>query len=470
MLLHLIKKEVLEHLLSLRFSISCIVCLVVILSSVFVLTKDYKEDMLDYRTNVVMHRNQVLGYEYPWDVGQQGIQVDKPLNVMKIFLKGISQENTTTVRVFSWGEPEFQSAAESNPVIHLFPTIDLVFFVSIIMSLLAMAFSYDAVSGEKEQGTLRLMMSYSVPRDTILLAKWIGGYAALIAPFSISFISGLIVMLMFPDVHLTGTNWVQLGAILGIAFLYISAVYSLGLLVSTRTYMASTSITVLLLIWVLIVLVIPNLSPYLASQIVPVRSMQSVEKEKANIFQQELGKGQKEFEEWREKKEKEEGFDWSSKEVTEYIRELREGVMVRIAKMQGKLAEDFKRSMEHQVALAGNLSRSSPMSSFVYAATEISGTGAEERDHFMKRLERYHADWRKYGEDKIEEFQEQQRKRQQGEEPKPFDPSDYPKFIYEGFPLKDQLQGALRDVLILAVWNIVFFMGAYLSFLRYDVR
>ena len=234
--------------------------------------------------------------------------------------------------------------------------------------------------------------------------------------------------------------------------------------------MASTSITVLLLIWVLIALIIPNLSPYLASQIIPVRSMQSIEKEKANIQQQEITQVQKEFEEWREEKEKEEGFDWNSKEVTEYIRGLREGVMVRIAKKQGKLVEDFKRSMENQVALAGNLSRGSPMSSFVYAATEISGTGAEERDHFMKSIERHHADWRKYGEDKIEEFQEQQRKRQQGEEPTPFDPSDYPRFIYRGPLLKDQLQAALRDVLVLAVWNIVFFMGAYLSFLRYDVR
>jgi ABC-type transport system involved in multi-copper enzyme maturation permease subunit len=262
MLSLIIRKEILEHLLSLRFAISCILCFVVILSSVFVLTKDYREDMLDYRTNLVMHRNQVLGYEHPWEVAGQGIQVDKPLNVMKIFLKGISQQNTTTVRVYSWGEPEFQGASESNPVIHLFPTIDLVFFVSIIMSLLAMVFSYDAVSGEKEQGTLRLMMSYSVPRDTILLGKWIGGYAALIAPFLISFLCGLIVMLMFPDAHLTGANWIQLATIVGIAFLYISAMYSLGLLVSTRTHMASTSITVLLMIWVVMALVIPNLSPY----------------------------------------------------------------------------------------------------------------------------------------------------------------------------------------------------------------
>ena len=470
MLFLLIRKEMLEQLLSLRFAISCIVCFVVILSSVFVLTKDYKEDMLDHRTNLVMHRNQVLDYEYPWALGDQGILVDKPLNVMKVFLKGISQENTTTVRVFSWGEPQFQSAAQSNPVVHLFPTIDLVFFVSIIMSLLALAFSYDAVSGEKEQGTLRLMMSYSVPRDTVLLSKWIGGYATLITPFLLSFLCGLIVTLMFPEAHLAGDNWIQLAGILVLAFLYVSAVYSLGLLVSTRTYMASTSITVLLLIWVLIALVIPNLSPYFASQIVPVRSMQSVEKEKRTIEQQETAKVVKEFEEWREKKEEEGGIDWNSKEVTEYIRGLRERILVSIAKKQAKLVAEFKRSMDNQVSLASNLSRLSPLSSFVYAATEISGTGSKERDHFMESIDRHHRDWQKYVEDKIVEFQEQQRKRQQGEDPEPFDPSDYPRFIHKTIALKDQFQGTLRDVLVLAAWNIIFFMAAYLSFLRYDVR
>ena len=110
------------------------------------------------------------------------------------------------------------------------------------------------------------------------------------------------------------------------------------------------------------------------------------------------------------------------------------------------------------------------MSSFTYAATEISGTGAKERDFFLERLERYHVEWQKYGEREISEFQARQRSRQPGEETDPFDPSDYPRFIYEGLPLMDMLQASLRDVLMLAVWSIVFFMGAYLSFLRYDVR
>ena len=76
MLLHIIRKELLEHLLSLRFAISCILCFVVILSSLFVLMKDYREELLDYRTNLVMHRNEVLGYENRWELTDGGVKID----------------------------------------------------------------------------------------------------------------------------------------------------------------------------------------------------------------------------------------------------------------------------------------------------------------------------------------------------------------------------------------------------------
>jgi len=51
-----------------------------------------------------------------------------------------------------------------------------------------------------------------------------------------------------------------------------------------------------------------------------------------------------------------------------------------------------------------------------------------------------------------------------------FDTSDYPKFVYEHSGLAERVRPILSDFLVLVVWNLVFFMAAYLSFLRYDVR
>ena len=45
------------------------------------------------------------------------------------------------------------------------------------MSLMAILFSYDAVSGERERGTLRLLLTNSLSRPALIAAKWLGGYS-----------------------------------------------------------------------------------------------------------------------------------------------------------------------------------------------------------------------------------------------------------------------------------------------------
>ena len=60
MLSHLIRKELLDQLLSLRFSIACILCLVALLLSATVQARDYRETVSTYNMNAVVHRNAVL--------------------------------------------------------------------------------------------------------------------------------------------------------------------------------------------------------------------------------------------------------------------------------------------------------------------------------------------------------------------------------------------------------------------------
>ena len=59
MLSHIIRKELLDQLMSLRFAIACVVCLVVLLLSSIVLTRDYREALSTFNMNTVIHRNEV---------------------------------------------------------------------------------------------------------------------------------------------------------------------------------------------------------------------------------------------------------------------------------------------------------------------------------------------------------------------------------------------------------------------------
>ena len=51
-----------------------------------------------------------------------------------------------------------------------------------------------------------------------------------------------------------------------------------------------------------------------------------------------------------------------------------------------------------------------------------------------------------------------------------FDTKDYPRFVYTPPSFNDRIGDVFLDVLLLGIWNMIFFLGTYLSFLRCDVR
>ena len=90
----------------------------------------------------------------------------------------------------SWATSE--DKLSKNPLFQVFQSPDFAYVVRIIVSLLALLFVFDAVCGEKERGSLKLLLSNSVPRDTILIGKWIGGYISVAAPFAIAMLGGFV--------------------------------------------------------------------------------------------------------------------------------------------------------------------------------------------------------------------------------------------------------------------------------------
>ena len=454
MLSLLIRKELLEHLLSLRFALACILCLLVSVSSSIVRIQDFGAAVVANRNNLAMHRIAVEEAQL-WEVRNNGINVDKPVNPLQIFFQGLESGWVTTVRVFYHALPQYSADYEGNPVRFLFPPVELFFFVGVIMSLLALAFSYDAVSGEKEQNTLKLLMSFSVPRDQVLLAKWLGGYVALVTPLLLALLSGLLVLVLSPNLDLGDEDLGALLMILLVSLLYLAALYSLGILVSTRTQQASTAITMLLMLWAVMVLVVPNLAPYLAAQLSPVLSANQVTKEKVQIAIKEREKQDADWEQWREDNA---DVHWTRRWATWH--EMKGESLLRQQDGERRVDEQFQRRMEAQVELGQNLSRLSPLASFAYAGTDLAATGIRNRSRFREQIPRYRRDMTQFGTAAMAEASLNERWRQARL-------IDYPEFVYEQPDVADRINWL--DILLLGVWSLVFYMAAYLSFLRYDV-
>ena len=113
----------------------------------------------------------------------------------------------------------------------MFPLVDLVFVVTILMSLVALIFAYDAVSGEKEDGTLKLMLADGLARPQVVLARVAGGGLTLLVPYAMSLIVGLLVILLHPGVGWGAANRGALALVTIATVLYVMLFYALGVFV-----------------------------------------------------------------------------------------------------------------------------------------------------------------------------------------------------------------------------------------------
>lgn len=482
MLWNIISKEFFDNLLKLRFVIGLVVSVILTVACVMIQANDYSQRVRDYHVNVKMQ--------------DDFIDESGPENFF--FISMILNVKPEVLSPIAIGLPlDTSDSFDENFLPRLFPPIDLVFIVTIIMSLLAILFSYDAVCGEREQGTLRLMTSNSLSRATILLGKWIGGTASLQIPFIISILLGAIYVAVYPHLVWVAQAWAAFLLIILASITFISLFYLMGLMVSVFSRLSSASILNSLFLWVILILVIPNLGPYVSAQIYPIPSVASILKEysqaQSNEYEKELGKlvapinrrYEKEygrmFKEYQalssEKRMARSGMDAPESDFKtmglKYRKEIRDAQKEFIKAMQEKLKklkEQVELEAEKQTRIAMNLTVISPFAEYIYLTTALAGTGIECRKHLSFVSREFMKAFSEYQKEKFEEIKDAKATRSIVVKEWPMNISDRPRFSYNEEPLKDRIVGVLPYWGVLLLYGVLFFVIAYVRFIKYDVR
>jgi ABC-type transport system involved in multi-copper enzyme maturation permease subunit len=454
-----------------------------------VLTHDYQQEMADYNLRVNLqdeflskyaHRNRMDGM----------ITSQKPPEQFRPLIIGIPREANL-------------GSFDDNPLPVLFPPLDFLFIVTIVMSLLAVLFSYDAITGERQSGTLRLVISNSVSRANILLGKWIGGTASLLIPFILSLLAGALYISINPAIQWDGSAWVEFSLLIAASVTFITLFYLLGLMVSTFSRYSSTSILTCLFLWVLLILVVPNMCPFISAQIYRIPSVNKVERQTNRLegierdelgrkfsrevlekFRQKYGPLFSEFESmdygglWgrcspanRKATQQRAAADPEFKAMMSAFREENDQAWTKANRIQGekadKLREDLNIKAAAQTKLAKSIACVSPYANFVYLATDLTGTGLRSLEYFENTKEEYGKLFWPYLQRKV---QDAMKKDPTFETNSFLDVSDRPRFVFKEEPLRDKLDAVLPYWGILVLFNVVFFVMAFVGFLRYDVR
>jgi ABC-type transport system involved in multi-copper enzyme maturation permease subunit len=268
----LVRKEILAHLLSYRFILTFSLFFVLVVSSVQMISLNYSRQVENYTESRRAQEEQLKEASDFRRLRRTGIQTEKSPNPLSIFATGLEREMSRSMQISSSREVKLGRSKYANPLFVLFSAPDLLYIVNIVGSLLALLFAFDSVCGEKEEGTLQLVLANAVPRHSVLLAKWIGGYSVLVLSFLFSILIAVVFAQLTTALSFTANQWSAFALMLGVAALYLAVFFALGMMISAFTHRATVSLVFNFLIWVLLVLVIPNTAPILARAVAPVPS------------------------------------------------------------------------------------------------------------------------------------------------------------------------------------------------------
>ncbi|MBP1661621.1 MAG: hypothetical protein H6P95_2813 [Candidatus Aminicenantes bacterium] len=439
----LVAKEMRAHLLSFRFLASFVILFVLVTATAVVLTGDYVRKLDEYSGRQAELDRYLRSYAHFNRIGNV-LQPTQPPIPFQTLIRGLSADVN-------------MEAFDDDPLPVMFPLIDLTFIV---------------------------------PRSKVVLAKVAGAGLTLVGPLVASLAAGMLVVLLHPRVDWTGVDWAALGLIVVGAVLYGGVFSLVGILVSSAHRSSASSIMTSLFIWTLLVLVVPNLSPYVASFLAPAPSRIKIARETARLMdvdRDDLGrKLQTEYqaqvfkdhpvlaERLSEAEVKERvAVDPEYRKAYEANRAARERAWAEANRVQGakagELAEDLRRKEEAQTGLARAISMVSPLADFAYLATDLSSTGTRNQAHFGRLAELWgQAFYRDYRTTKVEELRAKDPTADAWNTP--IDMTDAPRFRYAEEGLGGRVQAALPPLAILLAYGVVLFAAAYVTFIRTDVR
>jgi ABC-type transport system involved in multi-copper enzyme maturation permease subunit len=185
--------------------------------------------------------------------------------------------NAVVLNAFSRWSIEYQQ--RDNEKIPVLPPLDWSFIVGVMMTLLAILVSYNAVAGEKKDGTLKLVLSNPLSKLKFFAGKYLGLLLTMLICFFVGITFNLSTMVLLGGPPITAETLWAVGWAAVLAILCISAYLLAGLAVSSMTRTPAVALVVLLVFWIVTVFAVPGIGRLVAEQVVSVPSQAAVAEE-----------------------------------------------------------------------------------------------------------------------------------------------------------------------------------------------
>jgi ABC-2 type transport system permease protein len=436
--------------------LSALVALTILVTlGAYIQARYYQHAVEDYALRQSIHKT---------ENSSQSIVLIRPIPPLAPFFNGTFDSLPDELRLRNDSATANTPSGDLTPLDWLFPKIDLSFIIGVLMTLLTILLAHDTIAGDREQGTLKLILAGPIQKRTVLAAKVAGVVLPTTAILIYTVFLYTIVVAVFSEgtVDLSGVNLSALTVFTLVSIIVLIVTAALGVAVSASVKRSSVSLFACASIWIVITLIWPTFGVYIASSSKPVpppeafqRDMASKEKE---LIQEELAEHRKTA---ADLKAQQVGVE----AAWQRFLELRRRWVERRNEEIERLIRERKKQIHDQQTFARRISLFSPYVAFKEVLGSLCSTGLESYDEFLAAVERY----------RQQEFIPKGLDLRSRQKPwlnaaNPDDRLQLPPLQAPTPTLSERLATAALPLSILIAEMIILMMLGVLSFERYDVR
>jgi ABC-type transport system involved in multi-copper enzyme maturation permease subunit len=270
--------------------------------------------------------------------------------------------------------------------------LDWSFAVAYLFSLAVLMSTHDVIARQRQNGTLRVVLSYPVKRVVILAGEYAGTLAVIIPLLLVAFFGGVVVVLQSGQIAWEPSDWVRFGAFVVLSILFLSFVAAAGLLISIVFRDPMTCLLTSLLCWVVAGVAIPAMAQPLAHLIAPAESPRAhtLRLEAARL---KFGASIRVSSEMLEPVVTSSGLSEAEKErrlrdIQLQLVEQHEASIERYTKELIRIRAAYLATVENEAALARRLASASPLYYYASLTDDIAGAGVlNERSFYRAAIE-----------------------------------------------------------------------------------
>jgi ABC-type transport system involved in multi-copper enzyme maturation permease subunit len=269
---NLIKHEIQQFLYGLRFPIALAIVLIMFVASSLTYIGEYKEVARKYHEQTAnqetllreqaSNATDVATNDRSYQLSPRGSG----------FISDCGELNMPNTLVYNaYYHIEFDTeASKNNPFIMPSSRINWAFVILVLFSFLAIIFSFDAISGEKEQRTLTLCLSNPVRRSHILASKFIAINTLLITFAVTGMLLALVILMLAPTVQITVETFLEIGLFFLFGVFFIGSMTAIGMFSSVISRSSSISLLLSVSLWLIFMIAAPSFAQTVGMNFYPV--------------------------------------------------------------------------------------------------------------------------------------------------------------------------------------------------------